>query len=84
MNFDYFQIQKPMMRQAVRVQKVDEKKGVVCLVCMLTAVFVLLKLLKSVFLKFYADFTKRSKSFVTIWRHASSNSHFNILRKWYG
>ena len=55
-----------MMRQAVRVQKVDEKKGVVCLVSMLTAVFVLLKLLKSVFLKFYADFTKRSKSFVTI------------------
>ena len=31
MNFDYLQIQKGML-QTVRVEKVDEKNGVICLV----------------------------------------------------
>ena len=33
MNFEYFQIQKWML-QTVRLEKVDEKNGVICLVFM--------------------------------------------------
>ena len=45
MNFDYFQIQKWML-QTVRVEKVDEKNAVICLVSMFHSWVMVLKLSK--------------------------------------
>ena len=47
MNFEYFQIQK-LIIQTVRLKKVDEKNGVICLVFMFPYQFVVLKVSKKV------------------------------------
>ena len=43
MNFEYFQIQKWMLKTA-RAEKVDEKNGAICLVSMFPSWFMVLKL----------------------------------------
>ena len=59
-NFQYFQIQKWIL-QTVRLQKVDEKNGVICLVCMFPSRVMILKLSKKVhFWQFCADVSKKS------------------------
>ena len=51
------------MLQTVRVEKVDEKKGVICLVYMFPSwVMVCKSSKKSAFLQFCADLSKKSKS----------------------
>ena len=49
MNFDYFQIQKWMLK-TVRAEEIDEKNGVICLVSMFPFWFILRKLPKKHFL----------------------------------
>ena len=59
--FDYFQIQKWML-QTVRVEKVDEKNGVIRLVPMFPSWVMILKLPKKVnCLQFCADLSKKTK-----------------------
>ena len=74
MNFDYFQIQKWML-QTVRVEKVDEKNGVICLVSMFPSWVMVHQLSKKVhFLQFCADLSKKSKSIKAIYIYASESS----------
>ena len=59
MNFDYFQ---KWMLQIVRMEKVDEKNELICLVFMFYSWVVVFDLSKKVyFLKFCADISKKSK-----------------------
>ena len=58
-NFEYFQIQEWIL-QTVRVEKVDEKNGVICFVSMFSSWFMVLTLSKRVhFLQFCADLSKK-------------------------
>ena len=78
MNFDYFQIQKWML-QTVRAEKVDDKKGVFCLVSMFPSWVMVCKLSKKVhFLQFCADLSKKSKSVKAIYIYASESSHYTL------
>ena len=62
MNFDYFQIQKWKL-QTVRLEKVDEKHRVICLVLMCPSWVMGLKLLNKVYiLQFWADLNKKPNS----------------------
>ena len=72
MNFDYFQMQKWML-QIVQAEKVDEKKGVFCLVSMFPSWVMVCKLSKKV-LQFCADLSKKSKSIKVIHIYASESS----------
>ena len=74
-NFDYLQIKKWML-QTVRVEKVDEKIGVICLVSMFPSWVMVCKLSKKVqFLQFCADLSKKSKSVEAIYIYASESFH---------
>ena len=78
MNFDYFQIQKWML-QTVRAEKVDDKKGVFCLVSMFPSWVMVCKLSKKVhFLQFCADLSKKSKSIKAIYIYASERSRYAL------
>ena len=58
MNFEYFQIQKWIL-QTVRVEKVDEQNGLICLVSMFPSWDTVYKIFKNVhFLQLYADLNK--------------------------
>ena len=60
MNFEYFQIQKWIL-QTVRVEKVDEQNGLICLVSMFPSWDTVYKISKNVhFLQFFADLNKES------------------------
>ena len=77
-NFDYFQIQT-LMLQTVRVEKVDGKNGVICLVSMFPSWIMVCKLSKKVqFLQFCADLSKKSKSVKAIYIYASESSHYTL------
>ena len=74
MNFDYFQIQNWML-QTVRVEKVDEKNGVICLVSMFPSWVIVRKLSKKVhYLQLCADLSKKSKSIKAIYTYLSESS----------
>ena len=61
MNFEYFQIQKWMLR-TVRVEQGDEKSGVMCLISMFPSWVMAFNLSKKEhFLQFCADLSKTSK-----------------------
>ena len=76
MNFAYFQIQKWIL-QTVRLEKVDEKNGVICLVSLFPSWVKVLKLSKKVhFLQFCACLSKKPKSFKAIYIYASERSHY--------
>ena len=75
MNFDIFQIQK-LSSQTVRAQKVDEKKGVICLVSSFPSWVVVLKLPRIVhFLQICADLSKKFESFKAIYLFPSERPH---------
>ena len=62
MNFDYFEIKKWMLEKD-RMERVDGKDGVNCLVSMFTFRVMVLTLPKKVsFLEFCADLSKKPKS----------------------
>ena len=65
------------MLQTVRVEKVDEKNGVICLVSMFPSWVMVFKLSKKGhFLQFCADLSKKSKSVKAIYIYASESSHY--------
>ena len=65
------------MLQTIRVEKVDEKIGVICLVSVFPTWFMVCKLSKKVhFLQFCADLSKKSKSVEAIYIYASESSHY--------
>ena len=74
MNFDYFQIQKWMFKTA-RVEKVDEKNGVICLVSMFPSWVMVCKLSKKYI--FY-NFLQKSKFVKAIYIYASESSHYTL------
>ena len=81
-NFNYFQIQKWML-QTVRVEQVDEKNEVICLVSMSPSWVGVLKLPnKGHFLQFRADLSNKSKSGKGIYVYASESSRYT-LRRWF-
>ena len=62
------------MLQTVRVEKVDEKNGVICLVSMFPSSVMVLKLFKKVhFMQVCAIFSKKSKSVNSIYASGSSD-----------
>ena len=70
MNFEYVQIQKWLL-QTDKVEKVDEKNGIIYLVSMFPSWVGIIKLSKKVhFLQFRADISKKSKSIKAIYIHA--------------
>ena len=76
MNFDYFQIQKWMLK-TVRTEKVDSKNGAICLVLMFPSWVMVLKLSKKVhFLQFCSDLRKKPKSVRAIYMYYSWSSHY--------
>ena len=78
MNFDYFQIQKWML-ETVRLEKIDEKNWIICLVSMFFSWVMVLKLSKKVqFLQFCADLTKKSKSNKAIYIYACERSRYAL------
>ena len=78
MNFDYLQI-KTWMLQTVRVEKVNEKYGVICLASMFPSWVAVCKLSKKVhILQFCADLSKKSKSSEAIYIYASESSHYTL------
>ena len=78
MNFEHFQIQKWTL-QTVRLEKVDEKNGIICLVSMFPSWVMVLKLSKKVhFLQFCADLSKKSKSIKAIYIYASERSRYAL------
>ena len=67
------------MLQTVRVEKVDEKIGVICLVSMFPSWVMVCKLSKKVnFLQFCADLSKKSKSVEAIYIYASESSYYSL------
>ena len=80
-NFDYFQIQKWMLR-TVTVKKVDDKNVVICLVSVSPSWVMIYKLSKKVhFLQFCADLSKKSRSVKAIYIYASESSHYTLSEK---
>ena len=67
------------MLQTVRVEKVDEKNGVICLVLVFPSSVMVRKLSKIVhFLQFYADLCKNSKFVKAIYTYASERPHYTL------
>ena len=65
------------MLQTVRVEKVDHKNGVICLVSMFPSWVMVFKLSKKVhFLQCCADFSKETKEIKAICVYASESSHY--------
>ena len=77
-NFDYCEKQKWML-QTVRVEIVDERNGVICLVSMYPYWVIVLKLSKKVhFLQFCVDLSKTPKSVKAIYIYSSERSHYTL------
>ena len=67
------------MLQTGRVEKLDEKNGVICLPYMFPSWVMVRKLSKKVhFLKFYADLSKKSKSVKAVYIYASESFHYPL------
>ena len=67
------------MLQTVRVGKVNEKDGVICLAFMFPSWVAVCKLSKKVhFLQFCADLSKKSKSVEAIYIYASESSYYTL------
>ena len=67
------------MLQTVRVEKLDEKDGVICQVSMFRSSVMALKLPEKVyFLQFCADLSKNSKSVKVIYIYASESSYYSL------
>ena len=67
------------MLQTVRVEKVKEKYGVICLASMFPSWVAVCKLSRKVhFLQFCADLNNKSKSVKTIYTYASESSHYTL------
>ena len=67
------------MLQTVRVEKIDEKNGLIFLVSMFPSRVMVLKLSKKVhFLQFCADPSKKSKSIKAIYLYASERSRYTL------
>ena len=67
------------MLQVVRVEKVDEKNGIICLVSMFPSWIIVLKLSKKVhFLQFYANLNEKSKTIKAIYIYASERSRYSL------
>ena len=78
MNFDYFCIQKSML-QTVKVEKVDEKNGIICLYFMFPSWVMILKFSKKVHVfQFCANFSKKFKSIKAIYMYASERSCYAL------
>ena len=78
MNFEYIQTQKRIL-QTVRLEKADEKNGVICLVSMFSSSVMVLKLPKKVhFLQFCTDLSKKSKSIKAIYIYAAGRSRYAL------
>ena len=74
MNFEYFQIQKWILKTG-RLEKVGQENGVICLVSMLLSWVIFFKLSKKVhFLQFCADLSKKSKSIKAIYIYTFERS----------
>ena len=68
------------MLQTVRLVKVEETNGVICLVFMFPSWVMVLKLSKKVhFLQFYTKFSKKSKSIKAIYIYESERSCYALL-----
>ena len=81
MNLKYFQIQKWML-QADRVEKVDEKNGVIWVVFMFPSWVMILKLSEKVhFSNFVLTLAKKSKYVKTIDIYASETSRYAVSEK---
>ena len=61
-----------------RLEKVDEKNAVICLVFMLPSWVMVLKLHKSAFLQFCADLSEKSKAIKAIYMYASESSRYTL------
>ena len=80
MNFEYVQIQKWLL-QTDKVEKVDEKNGIIYLVSMFPSWVGVIKLSKKVhFLQFWAEISKKSKSIKAIYIHASGRSRYALSK----
>ena len=78
MNFEYFQIQKWILKTG-RLEKVGQENGVICLVSMLLSWVIFFKLSKKVhFLQFCADLSKKSTSIKVIYIYASERSRYTL------
>ena len=67
------------MLQTVRVEKLDEKNEVICLVSMFPFWIMVLKLSKKVhFLQFCADLSNKFKSVQAIYIHVSERSRYAL------
>ena len=70
------------MLQTVRVEKVDEKSGVICLIYMFSSRVMVLKLPKKVhFFQFCADLSKTFKYIKSIYINASERSRYTVSEK---
>ena len=78
MNFDYSHI-KWWLLQIVRVEKVDEKNEIICLVSTFSSWVMVLKLFKKVhFMQFCAELSKKSKPVKAISINAFEISHHTL------
>ena len=78
MNFDYFQIQKQIL-QIIKVEKVDEKNGVICQVSMFPYWVTALELIAKVhFFQLCAELSKKLKSVKAIYIYAFESSHYTL------
>ena len=67
------------LNECYRVEKVDEKNGVICLVSMFPCWGMVLKLPKKVhFMQFCADFSKKSNSAKAISIYATESSYYTL------
>ena len=74
MNFDYYQIQKWIL-QTVRVENMDEKNGVICLVSMFISWVMVLKLSRK---GIFCNFVLISAKTLSLWRQFAY-MHLKVL-----
>ena len=60
--------------------KSRRKNRFICLVSMFSSCVMVLKLLKSVFLQYYVDLSKKFKSVKAIYIYASESSHYTLSK----
>ena len=67
------------MLQTVRVEKGDEKKGIICVASRFSSWVVVLNLpQKEHFLQFFTDLFKKPKSVKSVYIYASESSHYTF------
>ena len=67
------------MLKTVKVEEVDEKNGVICLVSMFPSSVMVLKLSKQVhFLQICTDLSQRTKSVKAIYIYGSESSYYSL------